>query len=115
MADNILHYDSVIESEDKYNGKLVSELIGKGSIFQMLKKGYRFDDEVLEAAHITHKIRDEKTEIIISDHAKQTKTYEKDTAPLKEILKQIETLENDDYKEDIEDLTENKNIADNEE
>ena len=34
---NVLHYDSVIESADKYNGKQVGDLIDKGVIFQMIK------------------------------------------------------------------------------
>lgn len=99
MEENILHYDSVIESTDKYNGKKVSDLIEKKSIFQMIKKGYRFDEEVLKMSNITHTIRDHKIDLVIVDHEKDTKKYKKDTATLKEIIKEIDTLEYDDYVE----------------
>lgn len=95
-----LHLDSVIESADKYNGKEVSELAEKkGVIFQMIKKGYRFDDEVLKMCHISHVIRDRKIEMVVVDHKKDTKKYEKDTASYKDIVKEIDTLEYDEYEE----------------
>lgn len=108
MEQNILHYNSVIESADKYNGKQVSNLIDKGSIFQMIKKGYRFDDEVLKLSNITKTVRDRHTELVVVDHEKDTKKYKKDTATLKEIIKEINTLEYDNYTE-IPDLNNNDN------
>ena len=104
MEENLLHYDSVIESADKYNGKMVGDLIDKGSIFQMIKKGYQFDDEVLKLSHIKKTIHDHRVELIVVDHEKDTKKYKKDTATLKEIIKEIDTLEYDGYveKPDIE-------------
>lgn len=99
MEMNVLHYDSVIESTDKYNGKQVGDLIDKGVIFQMIKKGYMFDDEVLKLSHITKTVRDHRVELIVVDHEKDTKKYKKDTATLKEIIKEIDTLEYDDYVE----------------
>lgn len=99
MEENILHYNSVIESADKYNGKQVSDLIDKGSIFQMIKRGYRFDDEVLKLANITKTVHDHRVELVVVDHEKDTKKYKKDTATLKEIIKEIDTLEYDGYDE----------------
>lgn len=101
MNNNILHLDSIIESTDKYNEKRVSDIIENKRewVFQMLKKGYRFDDEVLKKAHIKHETRDHKIELIISDHAKDNKTYKKDTATFKEIIKEIDVLEYDDETE----------------
>ena len=99
MEENILHYNSVIESADKYNGKQVSDLIDKGLIFQMIKKGYRFDDEVLKLANITKTVHHHRVELVVLDHEKDTKKYKKDTATLKEIIKEIDTLAYDGYDE----------------
>ena len=102
-----LHLDSVIESADKYNGKKVSELVEKkGVIFHMIKKGYYFDDEVLAKSNITHNIREHKVYWVVVDHEKDTKKYKKDTATLKEIIKEIDTLEYDGYEEKLEDNNE---------
>lgn len=47
---------STIKSS-KYGDKSIEELIKiKGAIFSMIKDGYDFDDEVLEAAHIRKQI-----------------------------------------------------------
>lgn len=101
--EEILHSNSVVESTDKWNGKTVSELVEKkGSIFNMVKKGYMFDDEVLSSANISHSTRDHHAYYVISDHEKDTKKYKKETASLKEIIEEISTLEHDDYKEEPE-------------
>lgn len=98
MEQNKLHLYSVIESDDKYNGKTVAELTEKkGVIFKMLKKGYQFVDEVLAKSRIKKTIRDEKIDLIISNHAKDTKTYKKETASVKDIIKEIEVLDYDEY------------------
>lgn len=119
MEQNKLHLYSVIESDDKYNGKTVAELTEKsGVILKMLKKGYQFDDEVLAKSRIKKIIRDEKIDLIISDHAKDTKTYKKETASVKDIIKEIDVLEYDGYEEkfDITDVqNEEKLLIDGEE
>ena len=98
--EELLSLETTIESSDKYNGKKVSELVEKkGVIFQMIKKGYRFDDKVLEAAKITKNIRNHEAISVIAEHEKDTKKYKKDTASLKEIIKEIDVLEYDDYEE----------------
>lgn len=112
MEENLLHYNSIIESEDKYNGKIVSDLIDKKSIFQMIKKGYRFDDEVLKRSNITKTIRDRRAYYIIAEHEKDTKKYKKETATLSEIFDEIENNEYAKYDSKIEDDNENNEMAD---
>ena len=76
---------------------LISDLVGiKGEIFKYVKKGFWFDDEVLEKAGIKKIIKDVKVECVIVDKEKQqkVKTYPKETESLKNILKSINTLEN---------------------
>ena len=55
----------------------VSELVPvKGEIFNLIKKGFEFDDEVLEKAHIKKIVRDEKINNIIVEHTpEKKKTY----------------------------------------
>lgn len=117
MNQKLLKLNSVVESEDKYNGLSVNDLIEKkGTIFQMIKKGYQFDDEVLSKCNISHTVKEHKIELVISEHEKDRKRYKKDTASLKEIIKEIEVLdygnyeepaENDNDTEEIEETTEN--------
>ena len=55
-----LGMDDVI-NVGKNNKITVSELVPvKGEIFNLIKKGFEFDDEVLEKAHIKKIVRDEK-------------------------------------------------------
>lgn len=67
-----LRLDSTIESEDKYNGKKVSDIINgnKGMLFKLIKKGYDFDDNVLSSCGISRTIRDVRYENIIVEHEK---------------------------------------------
>ena len=58
---NKLKLDNIIE-DGKYKGKKVSELaLNKKVIFELLKNGYNFDDEVLLQAGIKKTVRDIKT------------------------------------------------------
>lgn len=118
----LLHLNSTISSADKYNGKTVQDIIEtakKGTIFQLIKRGYMFDDEVLKLCNITKTIRDRRTYNVISEHAaKDTKKYKKDTATLKEILKEINTIERETYgdeKENAEKEANEKEITEQEE
>jgi len=91
-----LHLDSVIEASGKYKGMTVQEVIDKkkSAVFQLIKKGLIFDDEVLKVCNITKTIRDRKAINVIVDHDKPAvKKLAKDTASLKDILKEINTLE----------------------
>lgn len=77
---------------------LISDLVGiKGEIFKYVKKGFWFDDEVLEKAGIKRTIRDEKIETCFVDQKakpKNIKVYPKETESLKNVLKSINTLDN---------------------
>lgn len=74
----------------------VSELVGiQGEIFKYIKKGFDFDDEVLEKAGIKKSIRDEKVVTVLVEHEKiKEKVLPKDTESLKNILKSLNTLDN---------------------
>ena len=95
---DVLHLDSVIETAGRYKGKTVQDVIDKkkSAIFQLIKKGVMFDDEVLKICNITKTIRDVRVYNVIVEHEKSTKKYEKDTASIKEIMKEINTLEYND-------------------
>ena len=75
---------------------LVSELVGiQGEIFKYIKKGFDFDDEVLEKAGIKNTIRDEKVVTVLVEHEKiKEKVLPKETESLKNILKSLNTLDN---------------------
>ena len=92
---DVLTLDSTIETTGRYNGKTVREILEKnrGDIMKLIKKGFRFDEEVLAAAHIKKTERERRSYNVIVDHDKNNKTYEKDTASMKEILKQINTID----------------------
>lgn len=102
--------ESIINN-DLFNNKQVIEIINdnKRNIFQLLKKGYEFDDEVLSLAGIKKNVKNVKTRNQIVEHDKDTKTYEIDKTPLHKILKEISTI--DSYS-----ITDNliKEIDDNE-
>ena len=61
MENEELTLDYVI-TKGKFKGKTIAEVIDidRHEIFNMLKKGFYFDDDVLKAAHITRHIRDSK-------------------------------------------------------
>ena len=84
---------------------LISDLVGiKGEIFNYVKKGFWFDDEVLEKAGIKRTIRDEKVETVFVDQKtkpKNIKIYPKETESLKNVLKSINTLDNIDNDNNI--------------
>lgn len=86
--------ESIINN-DLFNNKQVIEIINdnKRNIFQLLKKGYEFDDEVLSLAGIKKNIKNVKTRNQIVEHDKDTKTYEIDKTPLHKILKEISTID----------------------
>ena len=76
---------------------LVSDLVHiKGEIFSLIKKGWQFDDEVLKEAHIRKIVREPKVRFVIVDHEqeKNKDKYLKETESLKNILKSLNTLDN---------------------
>ena len=74
---------------------LVSEIVGKkGEVFNLIKRGFEFDDDVLKEAHITKIIRNERVINTVGSHKGETKVYTKDTESLRNVLKTINTLDN---------------------
>ncbi len=86
---------STIKSS-KYGDKSIEELIKiKGAIFSMIKDGYDFDDEVLEAAHIRKQISNEKVYCRVGDgKSTKKKNLPKDTQSIKQIIYELNMLEN---------------------
>ena len=94
--------DSVLEGINNYEGKTARELIEKSQnrdIWKLIKRGIRFDDEVLNVCRISKSVRDEKTfwEVVSRPQAKPSKTYKKDTANYEEI---VESLSHVDVEEE---------------
>ena len=98
---------------------LVSELVPiKGKIFSLIKKGFLFDDEVLKESKIKKIIRDVKVTNVFVTHTTESKTYSKETESLKNILKSINTLENqttETFDEQLNNQQEIENIISEEE
>ena len=99
---------------------LISDLVDiKGEIFKYIKKGFWFDDEVLEKAGIKKTVRDEKIETVFADKKTKlnNKIYPKETESLKNVLKSINTLDNNDnitFEEENDDIYTNLTDLDDE-
>ena len=99
---------------------LISDLVDiKGEIFKYIKKGFWFDDEVLEKAGIKRTVRDEKIETVFADKKTNlnNKIYPKETESLKNVLKSINTLDNNDnitFEEENDDIYTNLTDLDDE-
>ena len=92
---NVLHKNSEITT-GRYKGKTVNEVLEKDKkeIFYLIKKGVSFDDEVLSMSGITKKTSNVRFSQVFVEHAKDNKIYEKDTASLSKILKELRTIDN---------------------
>lgn len=89
----------------KYNNYVVEDLVNvKGAIFSLIKEGYMFDDEVLELSHINRIIRGSHGECVIRDkvNTEPQKSLGKDTASIKQILAEINTIDKNNSKYDEE-------------
>lgn len=83
----------------------------KGQIFNLIKKGFRFDDEVLKEAHIHKNVSNIKVYNEIAPRTEtSSKAYGKESESLKNILKSLNILDNqttetttDSYKDVIDD------------
>ena len=81
---------------------LVSDLVKiKGEVFKYIKQGYLFDDEVLKLAHIKRTrgpvtIKNE----FVDKRSIKVKEYPKETESLKNILKTLNTIENQSTDDD---------------
>ena len=96
-----LNINSVITSGN-YKGKTVKDVLenGKKEIFNLIKQGFLFDDEVLSLAGIKKNVRDVTVENVFVEHEKDNKIYEKETTSLSKILKEIRTIDNIDENEE---------------
>ena len=91
---NEIKLNYIIE-DGKYKGKKISELTSnKKTIFELLKNGYNFDDEVLLQAGIKKTIRDVQIKTEVVEHIKDNKVYQKDTESITKILKDLQTVVN---------------------
>lgn len=92
--------------------KKVSDLVKeKGRIFAMIKDGYIFDDDVLNAANITHVIRDVQIKNIITDKSSEkNEKLRKDTVSAKQIISELNGFNkcSDEFKDDSCDNYENQ-------
>lgn len=81
----------------------VAELVeSKGEIMNYIKNGYIFDDEVLKLAHITKRVGKPTVTIEVVDRkVAKEKKYAKDTESLKNILKSLNTIDNQSTDDDF--------------
>ena len=92
---------------------LVSDIVNiKGEVFKYIKQGYLFDDEVLKLAHITKHVGPVtiKNELV-ERKVNKIKEYPKETESLKNILKSLNTIENQSIESDA--FTKNDKQEDN--
>ena len=107
--DKIYSIDSFLEGINGYEGKTVRDIIEEGNgnkeIFKLIKRGYRFDDEVLKECRISKTVRDEECHLEIAKHMqpKQSKTLKKDTANYEEIVESLSHVEVEEEPQNEED------------
>lgn len=94
QKNNKLDVNSIIDN-GVFKNKKVIDIINnnKKDIFQLVKDGFSFNDEVLTLAGIKKIVKDVKTSNQIVEHIKDTKVYEIDKTPLHKILKEISTID----------------------
>lgn len=81
-----------------YKGKTVKEMVGKHKIIKLLSDGFNFTDDVIDAAHIKKTVREEKAWLQVREVAESnSRIYAKDTASLKQVLNDINTIEKEAY------------------
>lgn len=110
----IFSINSILTGINGYENQTPADLIeksGSRDIFKLIKRGYRFDDEVLTEAHIAREIRDDRVYWEIASHTqpKSKKELKKDTAAYDEIvesLSHVEVEEEEPKNEEEEELEE---------
>lgn len=115
--ENTYFMDSSLDGINGYEGKTVRDVIDEGNgnkeIFRLVKRGYRFDDDVLKACRISRTVRDEEAYWEIAKHSqpKPSKSMKKDTANYEEIVEslshiEVEEEEKTEEEEDMEEFFE---------
>ena len=70
----------------------------KRKIFTLIKNGFTFDDEVLEAAGIRRSVSNERVYNSVCEHAVDTKRLPKDKLSLNKIIEELSTVEKEKVK-----------------
>jgi hypothetical protein len=110
--EKIYSLDSVLNGINGYENKTVRDVIDDGNgnkeIFKLIKRGYRFGNEVLSECNISREIRDDKVYLEIAHHigAKPSKTFKKDTAAYEEIVESLSHVEVEEEQKNEEELDE---------
>ena len=102
-------------SEGKYKATIIEDSLihDRKEIMNLIKKGYSFSSEVMETAGFIKHISNVTTSILIVEHKKDNRIYEKDTADIKSIIRSISTLDNDEI-ETVDDIENTYNDYDEE-
>ena len=98
-------------NDSNYKNKTIEEIINinRKYIFELIKKGYDFDDEVLMKCNIKKTIKNQTVKLEIAEHQKDDKVYEKETESLKNIIKSLLIIDNQNITyEDVEIEYDNK-------
>ena len=92
-----LGFKSKIPTGD-YKGMTVKKALEEDckAVFNLIKKGILFEDEVLEECGIKHSVYDKKAKYVFVEHEVDNKVYVKDTATLHTIMKEISNIEKAD-------------------
>lgn len=87
----------------KYKSTKVSDYLikDKKEIFNLLKLGYSFSEEILEKVGITKKTNAVQFSCDIAEHEFGNATYEKDSMSLKNILKSLHTIDSSAFEVSI--------------
>ena len=110
-----LSLESVIEN-GPYKGNTVRDIIktDKKQLFDLIKRGVLFEEEVYKEARIQHNVRDYeiKHEVVDKIKLKDTKIYPKETESVKKIMESLLTLNNTsyDYDDNYYNNDENENL-----
>lgn len=109
-----LTLESTIETGTN-KGKKVSDIVNdKKAVFAMLRDGMMFDDEVLAVAGITRKVKGVNISNVVVEHEVDRKVYEKDTVSVNRIIKELLTIDNQNYQGNA-DGADDKNEENNDE
>lgn len=95
--DNAITLETKIDGKEKTLRDLITENrdVAKSYVFENIKDGLLPDEETLKALNIRREIKEPTfTNIVFDRHIiKDNKVYQKDTAKLATILKELNTIE----------------------
>lgn len=90
-----LTMQSIVKCGKNANKKVCNIVNVKGEVFSMIKEGYEFDDEVLEAAGIKKIVREEKVYCRAGGDGCDTreKPLPKESASVRQIISELNTID----------------------